>query len=234
MGVRTKDGIVYSALSMGAGEQRVIKILQTAYSAYQYSLILIDEIDLLLHVDAFRKLIQTLSYIATDRNLQIIFTTHSLEMQHLGQYADIRYIEQQKDKMLVYNSINPDLLYKMSGEIKRKYSIYVEDGFAAAIVQKIARELNMLRHISTIIYGSAENAFTVAAGKVLSGEDTESILIVIDGDKFTTQEEKRNQLKKVLTGTESGHDEKLNRLCLRLFNLICPQIVHRKNIFIRY
>ena len=181
MGVRTKDGIVYSALSMGAGEQRVIKILQTAYSAYQYSLILIDEIDLLLHVDAFRKLIQTLSYIATDRNLQIIFTTHSLEMQHLGQYADIRYIEQQKDKMLVYNSINPDLLYKMSGEIKRKYSIYVEDGFAAAIVQKIARELNMLRHISTIIYGSAENAFTVAAGKVLSGEDTESILIVIDG-----------------------------------------------------
>ena len=186
---------------MGAGEQRVIKILQTAYSAYQYSLILIDEIDLLLHVDAFRKLIQTLSYIATDRNLQIIFTTHSLEMQHLGQYADIRYIEQQKDKMLVYNSINPDLLYKMSGEIKRKYSIYVEDGFAAAIVQKIARELNMLRHISTIIYGSAENAFTVAAGKVLSGEDTESILIVIDGDKFTTQEEKRNQLKKVLTGT---------------------------------
>ena len=49
---------------MGAGEQRVIKILQTAYSAYQYSLILIDEIDLLLHVDAFRKLIQTLSYIA--------------------------------------------------------------------------------------------------------------------------------------------------------------------------
>lgn len=136
MGVRTKDGIVYSALSMGAGEQRVIKILQTAYSAYQYSLILIDEIDLLLHVDAFRKLIQTLSYIATDRNLQIIFTTHSLEMQHLGQYADIRYIEQQKDKMLVYNSINPDLLYKMSGEIKRKYSIYVEDGFAAAIVQK--------------------------------------------------------------------------------------------------
>ncbi len=211
MGVRTKDGIVYSALSMGAGEQRVIKILQTAYSAYQYSLILIDEIDLLLHVDAFRKLIQTLSYIATDRNLQIIFTTHSLEMQHLGQYADIRYIEQQKDKMLVYNSINPDLLYKMSGEIKRKYSIYVEDGFAAAIVQKIARELNMLRHISTIIYGSAENAFTVAAGKVLSGEDTENILIVIDGDKFTTQEEKRNQLKKVLTGTESGHDEKIEQ-----------------------
>ena len=65
-------------------------------------------------------------------------------MQHLGQYADIRYIEQQKDKMLVYNSINPDLLYKMSGEIKRKYSIYVEDGFAAAIVRKNSKRIQYL------------------------------------------------------------------------------------------
>ena len=82
---------------------------------------------------------------------------------------------------------------------------------AAAIVQKIAMSLNMLRHISIIVYGSAENAFTVAAGKVLSGENTENILIVIDGDKFTTSKEKRDQLKKVLTGTESNHNDKIEQ-----------------------
>ena len=211
MGVHTKDGIVYSALSMGAGEQRVIKILQTVYSANQYSLILIDEIDLLLHVDAFRKLIIKLSEIAMDRNLQIIFTTHSLEMQYLGEYADIRYIERQNDKMLVYDSINPDLLYKMSGEMKRKYSIYVEDNFAASIVRKIAMDLSMQRHISIITYGSIENAFTVAAGKVLSGETTENVLIVTDGDRFVTPEEKEKRLKTVLTGTEEEHDGKVQQ-----------------------
>lgn len=221
IGVHTKDGIVYSALSMGAGEQRVLKILQTVYSANQYSLILIDEIDLLLHADAFRKLIKKLSEIATARNLQIIFTTHSLEMQYLSEYADIRYIEHQKNKVLVYDSIKPDLLYKMSGEMKRKYSIYVEDCFAASIVRQIAIDLSMQRHISIITYGSIENAFAVAAGKVLSGEDTENVLIVTDGDRFVTTEEKIKRLKGVLTGTEEGHDEKIQQALTMIvqFNL---------------
>lgn len=223
VGVHTKGGIVYSALSMGAGEQRVIKILQTVYSANQYSLVLIDEIDLLLHADAFRKLIKTLSEIATDRNLQIIFTTHSLEMQYLTQYADIRYIEQQNDKMLVYDSIKPDLLYKMSGEMKRKYSIYVEDNFAASIVRQIAIDLSMQRHISVITYGSIENAFVVAAGKVLSGEDTENILIVTDGDRFVTTEEKRKRLKSILTGTEGGHDEKIEQALTMIVQFNLPE-----------
>ena len=120
-------------------------------------------------------------------------------------------MEQQKDKMLVYDSIKPDLLYKMSGEMKRKYSIYVEDRFAASIVRKISTDLNMQRHISIITYGSIENAFAVAAGKVLSGEDTENVLIVTDGDKFVTTEEKIKRLNAVLTGTEEGHDEKIQQ-----------------------
>lgn len=221
IGVHTKGGIVYSALSMGAGEQRVIKILQTVYRASQYSMILIDEIDLLLHADAFRKLIITLSEIASQRNLQIIFTTHSLEMRHLKEYADIRYIEQQNDRMLVYDSIKPDLLYKLSGEINKEYSVYVEDDFAAAIVRKIAMELGMQRYVSIITFGSIENAFTVAAGKVLCGEDINKILIVTDGDRLTTLEEKEKQLNRILTGTEDNHETKI-RMALSMivqFNL---------------
>lgn len=223
MGVHTKDGIVYSALSMGAGEQRVIKILQTVYSANQYSLVLIDEIDLLLHADAFRKLIKKLSEIAKNKNLQIIFTTHSLEMQYLSQYADIRYIEQQNDKMLVYDSIKPDLLFKMSGEMKKKYSIYVEDNFAAAAVRQIAIDLRMQHHISIVTYGSIENAFAVAAGKVLSGENTDNLLIVTDGDRFVTTEEKEKRLKTVLTGTEAGHDEKIQEALRMIVQLNLPE-----------
>lgn len=174
-------------------------------------MVLIDEIDLLLHADAFRKLIKKLSELATERNLQIIFTTHSLEMQYLSEYADIRYIEQQKDNTLVYDSIKPDLLYKMRGEMKQKYSIYVEDNFAASIVRQITMDLNMQRHISIIPYGSIENAFVVAAGKVLSGEDTDNVLIVTDGDRFITNEEKIKRLKSVLTGTEEGHEERIRQ-----------------------
>ena len=223
MGVHTKGGINYSALSMGAGEQRVIKILKTVYSANQYSLVLIDEIDLLLHAEAFHRLIKKLAEIATEKNMQIIFTTHSLDMQFLNQYADIRYIEQQNDKILVYDSIKPDLLYKMSGEMKRKYSIYVEDRFAAATVQQIAISLGMKRYISIITYGSIENAFVVAAGKVLSEENTENVLIVTDGDCFVTSEEKEKRLKNILTGTEEGHDEKIRKALKMIVQFNLPE-----------
>ncbi len=222
MGVHTKAGMAYSALSMGAGEQRVIKILQTVYSANQYSLVLIDEIDLLLHADAFRKLIMKLSEIAKEKNLQIIFTTHSLEMQYLSEYADIRYIVPQKEKTLVYDSINPDLLYQMSGELKKTFTIYVEDNFASAIVWKVARDLNMQRHISVIKYGSIDNAFVIAAGKILSEDvNIENVLIVTDGDRFATIEEKEKRLKNVLTGTEKEHDIKIQQALAMMtqFNL---------------
>lgn len=211
VGVHTKDGIVYSALSMGAGEQRVIKILQTVYSAYQYSLILIDEIDLLLHADAFKKLIERLYEIAEDRHLQIVFTTHALEMNDLCEYADIRYIEQQKERTLVYDSIKPDLIYQLSGESQRDYTIYVEDEFAAAIVTKVAYDMKMLRYINVMQFGSIENAFVVAAAKVLCDEDINNILIVTDGDKYIDEEDKRKQMKAILTGTELNHEEKIEK-----------------------
>ena len=43
------DDISYTSLSMGAGEQRIFKILEEVKNAPPYGLILIDEIDLLLH-----------------------------------------------------------------------------------------------------------------------------------------------------------------------------------------
>jgi hypothetical protein len=58
IGVHTASGITYSSLSMGAGEQRLVKILTTVFHAEPYSLILIDEIDLLLHCNARKRLIR--------------------------------------------------------------------------------------------------------------------------------------------------------------------------------
>lgn len=211
MGVSTQEGVSYSSLSMGAGEQRVIKILQMMYSAHQYSMLLIDELDLLLHADAFRKLVEKISDIASKKHMQIIFTTHSMEMTELTKFADIRYIEKKPGKYVVYDSIKPDLLYGLSGKKIKKYIIYVEDTLAEAIVRKIAKEVNMLRHISIIPFGSIENGFTVAAGMVLGGGNVSNILVVTDGDKYISQEERRKQIEKVLSGNENWHEERVEK-----------------------
>ena len=63
-------------------------------------------------------------------------TTHSLELQRLENIVDIKYLEHNSDQIFVYKSIKPDLLYKLSGDRNKLYTIYVEDQFAAAIVKK--------------------------------------------------------------------------------------------------
>lgn len=64
IGVELNSGLKYSSLSMGSGEQRVIKIINVMLKAEPYSLVLIDEIDLLLHISALRKLIKKIYDIA--------------------------------------------------------------------------------------------------------------------------------------------------------------------------
>ena len=48
-------------------------------------------------------------------------------------------------------------MYQISGEMKRRYTIYVEDEFASAIVRRVALDMKMLRHIYIFQFGSIEN-----------------------------------------------------------------------------
>ncbi|WP_244596219.1 AAA family ATPase [Escherichia coli] len=70
------EGLAYSSLSMNTGEQKIFLILETILKADKNALILIDELDLLLHDEALKKLIDVISTHAEDKNKQIIFTTH--------------------------------------------------------------------------------------------------------------------------------------------------------------
>ena len=211
IGVHTASGITYSSLSMGAGEQRLIKILTTIYQAEPYSLILIDEIDLLLHCDARMRLIRRLFGIARSKHLQIVFTTHSLEIGELTEYTDIRYLHHTREKTLVYDRITPDIIYELSHRLDKPLAIYVEDDVAQAAVEHVVSALGMSRYVGIRNIGSVENAFTLAAGFVLNGDSLENRLIVLDGDKYRTEEEKRQQIKRRLTGTEEDHEERVNR-----------------------
>lgn len=228
-GVELDSGLKYSSLSMGTGEQRTIKILEKILNAEPYSLILIDEIDLLLHVSSLKRLIRRLDEIARDKHLQIVFTTHALEMIDLTQYVGIQYIsnislsegEETLEKTVVYNTINSDLVYSLTGSCERPLKLYVEDELAKAIVKKVLRTLNISGKADVIKYGAMENAFTVAAAKVLEGQDCTNTLILLDGEKYHTLDEKLVPIQKRFSGTESDIEEKWNQAAsmISMFNL---------------
>ena len=231
-GVHTSKKLTYSSLSMGAGEQRVLKILRLIYSVNSYSLILIDEIDLLLHVTALKKLIIVLAEVAAKRNLQIIFTTHSLEMVALSKYVDIRYLEQTEQKTMVYHSVNADMVYEMTNHANKPIEIYVEDLLAQVIVRQIAEDLNLMGHVKVVKYGAASNAFILAASYILKEEEHSNVTIVLDGDVYREDKDKTEAVKKVLSGTESEHEEKINNAVsiIRQFNLPV-NVAPEKHIF---
>lgn len=228
-GVELDSGLKYSSLSMGTGEQRTIKILEKILNAEPYSLILIDEIDLLLHVSSLKRLIRRLDEIARDKHLQIVFTTHALEMVDLTQYVGIQYInnislsegQETLEKTIVYNTINSDLVYSLTGSCERPLKLYVEDELAKAIVKKVLRTLNISGKADVIKYGAMENAFTVAAAKVLEGQDCTNTLILLDGEKYHTLDEKLVPIQKRFSGTESDIEEKWNQAAsmISMFNL---------------
>lgn len=219
-----------TSLSMGAGEQRVFKILSEAYRCPKYSLLLIDELDLLLHENALKRIVKRLYEIATSRHLQIIFTTHSMLMADLLEYVKIRYLIQTPDATLVQTSISTDSILQLTGDIKRPIHIYVEDKLSQTIINQICSELNCKRYVQTFLFGPAINSFTVIAGKVLNAELNDKTIAVLDGDVFTSESEKTARIKEVITG--QAYDLQREKVLHAILQYNLPE--HQKpELFIR-
>lgn len=205
----TTAALEYTAHSMGAGCQRLFKILNVIYHAPKYSLILIDELDITLHTDALGRLIHKLVEIAEENKLQIIFTSHR---EQLCDRTDInvRHIVQTSGQTFCFNSTTPACMTQLTGATPKLLNFATEDNVSKAIVERVLRQ-KKVRSMSEIdIFGSIENSFTLASAFVML-DKTDNRLIVADGDKYKTEEDKLKQIKKSLSGTEVDIDERRNR-----------------------
>lgn len=209
-------GTRYSALAMGAGEQRVLEILSAVFNAPRYGLILIDEIDLLLHTAALTRLIEIIFDRADDKSLQVIFTTHREAIIDLKDKVSIKHIHTIRDepKTYCFSNTKPDALRRLTGQQDRPLEIFVEDEMALAIVEHELFRLGMKRVANITPYGAATNCFTLAAGLILSGgHNPESQLFLLDGDLYITPELQLERANAVLSGTEDYAIERRQR-CL--------------------
>jgi ABC-type lipoprotein export system ATPase subunit len=202
----SSNGIDYSSLSMGAGEQRIFYILSEVLKSPNNGLIIIDEIDLLLHQDALFRLVKQLNQIASQKSLQIIFTTHAHSLLELD-FIAFRHLYQTPTKTLCFSKTKPDALQRLTGHQIRPLEIFVEDDLANTIIKKISSEEGMSKYVSVTEYGAAINCFTSSCGAVLNNlENQDNMLFVLDGDEYKTPEDKKEKVGRVLTGTTAYHD----------------------------
>lgn len=196
------DGLAYSSLSMSAGEQKIFLILETVFKADKNALILIDELDLLLHDEALKKLIFVLSEHANDKNKQIIFTTHRELIISMADRVNIRHIVSLDARSYCFEETKPDAINRLTGEQVTPIEIYVEDDVASAITRKICSSLQASRYVKIFMFGAATNAFTLLSSSLIRNEDVSRKIYVLDGDEYNTDQLKSAAVDRVLTGTE--------------------------------
>lgn len=218
------NGTRYSSLAMGAGEQRVLEILSAVFNSPKYGLILIDEIDLLLHTAALKHLIRILFERAQEKSLQIVFTTHReaiLELKDMVSIKHIHSVRTDPPKTYCFSNTKPDALRRLTGQQDRPLEIFVEDEMALAIVEYELFRLGMKRVANITPYGAATNCFTLAAGLILSGgHSVASQLYLLDGDLYVTEEQQLERVKAVLSGTEE-HAAIRRQSCLDGIRKLC-------------
>ncbi|KIF82415.1 hypothetical protein TSA66_18905 [Noviherbaspirillum autotrophicum] len=201
MGVTT-NGLTYAALSMSAGEQRVFRILEAVFSAPNYALILIDEIDLFLHQDALQRLLGILDEHCRQKHKQLVMTTHFPPVAKMYANVAITTLHRTQSRTVFWNGYSSAALRYITGIQEKPLSIFVEDDVAEAIVSQIALELRLRPFVQIEHFGAASNAFKVGAGIVLANRSLQHVLIIMDGDDQATKKERRNKVASELTGTE--------------------------------
>lgn len=196
----------YSGFNMGAGENALFEIFSTIYSCGQGSLLVLDEIELGLHVEAQHRLIERLKKVCKDTHTQVICTTHSREIfDSLPPYARI-FIEKRDDKTYITQGISSDFAFQKlaATDSSNEVDILVEDDIARTILT-FALPTAIRNRVKIKLAGSASR-LARQLGDFYFQHKTHTFIAVFDGDQLGKQNE---NLKNAKNAAESyGEDFK--------------------------
>lgn len=209
---------------MGAGEQRLFRILSLSVTVPKYSLVIIDEIDLTLHSGALNKLITHIVELADKNNLQVVFTSHRQEIATRTD-INIRHIvpSVNNSNTLCLEQTTTECVERLTGSPIRPIEIFVEDDVAKSIVEHIAEEQKIKSKVSVRTFGDAANAFRVIAGLQLSGKLTDNIIAVTDGDVYRTDKNRMKMMESSISGNEEGKNELRQKLLNQILQFQLPE-----------
>lgn len=215
----TKNGISYTEHTMGAGEKRVFEVLRAAHddSIRPNGLLLIDELDVLLHEKAFKKLVIELIQIAEESLLEIVFSTHRESIVQFKRKINIVSIFNMGTGIQAFPGVSADALRQLTDIQPEMVSVFVEDELARTVINVLLEREALTDKVDVQIFGAAENSAVVLAGLLLSGKDIGNIMCVLDGDVYRTVPEKLKIIQKCLTGTDRVKKQQRRDVLSKLF-----------------
>lgn len=212
-----KNGVEYTEHTMGAGEKRVFEIIKNVYTGgiKPNGLLIVDEIDALLHEKAFHELIDFLVKESNTMCFEVIFTTHRESVIKFKNKINIISIWNIGTGIEAYPGVSADALRQISNVEPDMVNVFVEDTLAKTVITILVETEGINELVDISLFGSAENSAVILSGLILTGKRIDTSLAILDGDYCTTEDEKIKMVNHSLSGTDKKVEK--NKVASRIF-----------------
>lgn len=184
----------YSEINFSLGELCVLKLVLTLLNLKNNSLVLIDELELALHPRAQIKLFEYLQKFIANKQITILFSTHSVSLIKSAPRAQILYLDRVGNNVQTLRGCYPTfVLGQLAAEEESAPDnvIFVEDFIARTCVESLLGEYRSRK--SNEIHPTAVVAAMGGFGEILRFLDrapklfasTTSVKAALDGDVQT-------------------------------------------------
>ncbi|MBO4980784.1 MAG: ATP-binding protein [Lachnospiraceae bacterium] len=188
----------YSGFNMGAGENAIFTLLIELFSAGKNTLLVIDEIELGLHEEAQRRLVEELKKICLELHCQVICSTHSAAILDSLPPEARYYVESDQQKTEISKGISSAYaLGKLSGGKEKELIIFTEDEVGKAVVLGTLSQ-QMRERVNIIPIGSDQAVLRQLSACYREGRH--NCMAFLDGDKQVNDAIAKKQVKNHLEG----------------------------------
>jgi len=182
--VNTYNG-THTSFNAGAGEECLTQIISTLLRCPEGSFIAVEEIEIGLHPSTLPKLIDVILFIAMQRKLQIIITSHSTEFLRAFPTEGLILVERVGEKIEFTNSPNAEYAIKrIGGEHKPAACIVCEDRVAGKIISMSLPA--KIRTICPVVGFGGKDQLIDKALTIKEISNNTSVVIVWDGEVTDT------------------------------------------------
>lgn len=209
--INSNPAIQYHSFHMGAGEQRIFRILEKLYKAPDHSLFVIDELDITLHTAALKRLIKCIYQRAKEKKIQIVFSSHRQELMDMKEVNAFYLLHTISGVSCMHNPTS-DCYEEMTGEINKPFVLYLEDEVSKQITTQRLNQLNILHRTNIKRCGTYHNCIMLLAAEICKIHEEEIQNNPIDAD--TRALNKISDYIAVLDGDVDANDieTEINRL----------------------
>lgn len=175
-----------SQFHQGAGEDATLDLFRTLQGIPDNSLLLVDEVEASLHPRSQRRLVRFLLWLARQRRIQVILSTHSpYVLQELPQEARILLLPGPQGLSVVYGVSAEFAMSRLDDEVHPEVHLFVEDREAEVLLREIlASSDESAKLLNRVAISPVGPSNVVAMLGVLgkAGKLPYKSLAVVDGD----------------------------------------------------